>query len=124
MTGVLKALALGLAIGLVVRLLQGSSAAAQKKKQQEIDIAHRPTLKETKYHLGSVLLPFLWPLFHRARSGYERSAEALHEAADHVKSSDLRKMGRKSVKKVEDWFDDEVVPVVKKSRKKIKKLIS
>jgi len=121
---VLKALVLGFALGLIIRFLQSSAADTREKRRREVDVKHRPTLEETKFHLGSIFLPFLWPLFQRARTGYERSAETLEQAAARVKKADLQKAGRRSVKKVEDWIEEEVTPVVKTGRKRIKKLLS
>ncbi|MEA3188646.1 MAG: hypothetical protein QOD99_2476, partial [Chthoniobacter sp.] len=120
-TAILKVFAIGFGLGMLIRFLQRSD---DRRAEAKIDLQHRPTLDEAKFHLGSLFLPFLWPMFQRARRGYEESAEGLHESVERLKKSDLRKLGRKSAKRVEDWIEDEVLPVVKRSQKKVRKFLS
>ena len=115
-TAVLEAFVIGLAIGMLIRLLQG---AGEKPK---IDIKHKPTIEEARFHLGSLLLPFFWPVFKSARRQYKRSVEGVQEAVEQVQETDFRKLGRKSAKKVEQWVDKEVAPIAETGFKKLRRL--
>ena len=99
---VVQALAIGFAVGMVVRLLERS-----KGREPEIDVKRKPTLDEAKFHLGSLVLPFLWPAWQKAQAGYGKSAEALKEALEKAKTGDLSREGIKHLKKVEEWAERE-----------------
>lgn len=116
---VVQALLAGLAVGILLRLLQGPRDTRTPRK---VDVARKPTLEETKFHLGSVLLPFLWPIFQTARRQYARSAEAVQGAVDQVQETDFRKLGRKSAEKVEQWMEDEIQPIAQTGWKKLRQL--
>jgi hypothetical protein len=98
---VLQALAVGFAVGMVVRLFE------RGEKEGKIDVKHRPSLGEAKFHLGSLILPFLWPAWRTARASYGKSAESLREAIDKIKLGDLTSEGKKHLKKLEDWAERE-----------------
>jgi ElaB/YqjD/DUF883 family membrane-anchored ribosome-binding protein len=116
----LEALIIGFFIGLLIRLLE----RPRDKKPSKVDVNHRPTLEETKFHLGSIFLPFLWPLWTGARKQYERSAEGVQTGLQKVRETDYRKIGKQSVEKAEDWLDEEVTPVAKASWKKARQFWS
>jgi len=99
---VVQALAIGFAVGMVVRLIEGA-----KSKEPEIDLKRKPTIDDAKFHLGSLVLPFLWPAWQKAQEGYGKSAETLKEAFEKVKTGDLTKEGRKHLKTVEEWAERE-----------------
>jgi len=99
---VVQAMAIGFAVGMVVRLFEGA-----KTREPEIDVKRKPTLDEAKFHLGSLVLPFLWPAWQKAQEGYGKSAETLREALDKVKTGDLTRDGKKHLKKVEEWAERE-----------------
>ncbi len=135
----LQALAIGFAVGMIVRLLE------RGEKQEEVEVSHKPTLDEAKFHLGSLVLPFLWPAWRKAREGYGKSTEALQEAVDKIKKGDLTSEGRKHLRKfeqwaereaghladfgkgkaksVEKWVEDEVLPAAECGWKRLRKLI-
>lgn len=113
----IEALIIGFAIGLLIRLLE----RPRDKKPSKVDVSHKPTLEETKFHLGSVFLPFLWPLWAGARKQYERSAEGVQTGLQKVRETDYRKVGKKTVKQAEDWLEEEIMPVAKASCKKARK---
>ena len=106
MAAVLQALAAGFAVGLLVRVIEGS-----RSKDPGIDVKHKPSVDEAKYHLGSLVLPFLWPAWQKAQEGYGKSAEAVREAVreavEKVKNTDLASEGRKHLKKAEQWAERE-----------------
>ena len=49
---VVQALAIGFAVGMVVRLIEGP-----RRREAEIDVKRKPTLDEAKFHLGSLRSP-------------------------------------------------------------------
>lgn len=134
----LQALAVGFAIGVVIRLLEAPAKKSMtSKRKREIDLEHKPTIEETKFHLGSIFLPFLWPIFQGAQRGYERSTEGVQDALKQAKktaaqvqkaATAAQKAGQKSVKKsakkAGDWVDDEITPVVESGWKKLQKFWS
>jgi ElaB/YqjD/DUF883 family membrane-anchored ribosome-binding protein len=120
-TAVLQALLIGFAIGLLVRFLERSKPARASKR---IDVEHKPTLEEARFHIGSIFLPFVWPFYQGARRQYQQASEKVQDAVEKVKETDLRKVGRKSAKKVEQWVDEEVTPTVECGWKKLRKLWS
>ena len=97
---VVQALAVGFAVGIVVRLIEGSH-----EKEPEIDVKHKPTIEDAKFHLGSLLLPFLWPAWQAAREGYGKSAGTVRETVEKVKSGKLAKEGKEKLKSAEDWTE-------------------
>jgi len=103
---VIQALAIGFAVGMVIRLLEGS-----RKKEPEIDVNHKPTLDEAKFHLGSLLLPFLWPAWLKAREvaqeGYAKSSEAVRDTVSKAKSGKLTAEGKERLKEIENWVERE-----------------
>jgi hypothetical protein len=99
---VIQALAIGFAVGMVVRLIEGS-----RDKEPEIDVKHKPTLDEAKFHLGSLLLPFLWPAWLKAQEGYGKSAEKVKEAVGRVGKGGVAKKGQESLKEIESWAERE-----------------
>lgn len=118
---VVQALAIGFAVGMVVRLIEGS-----RPKEPEIDVKHRPSLDEAKFHLGSLLLPFLWPAWQKAQEGYGKSAETVAEAMKKIKKSDLPSESRKHLKKAEEWAEreaDHLAAVGKKKAKDVEKWV-
>lgn len=116
---VIEAFLVGLAIGVLLRLLQ---SPRRKEKPKKIDVQRKPTLEETKYHLGSVLLPFLWPALQTARRQASRSKEKVQGAIEQVQDTDFRKLGRDSAKKVEKWMDEEIAPVAECGWKRLRNL--
>ena len=120
-TALLEALVIGFVIGLLVRLLERSK---DSRTPRNIDVEHKPTLEEAKFHVGSLFLPFVWPFYQGARRQYRRSAEKVQDTYSKVKETDLRKLGKKSAKKVEQWVDDEVTPAMECGWKKLRKLWS
>ena len=120
-TALLEALVIGFIIGLLVRLLESSK---DSRTTRNINVEHKPTLEEAKFHLGSLFLPFVWPFYRGARRQYHRSAEKVQDTYSKVKETDLRKLGKKSAKKVEQWVDDEVTPAMECGWKKLRKLWS
>jgi hypothetical protein len=103
---VVQALAIGFAVGMVIRLLEGS-----REKEPEIDVKHKPTLEDAKFHIGSLLLPFLWPAWLKARDvareGYSKSSGAVHEAVGKVKTGKLTAEGKERLKELENWVEKE-----------------
>ncbi len=95
---VVQALAIGFAVGMVVRLVEG-----KREADPEIDLKHKPTLDDAKFHLGSLVLPFLWPAWQKAQESYGKSADTVREAVGKVKTPDLRKEGKKRLKEAEEW---------------------
>ena len=88
MAAVVQALAIGFAVGMLVRLIEGDA------KEPEIDVKRKPTLDDAKFHLGSLVLPFLWPAWQKAQESYGKSADTVREAVGKVKTPDLRKKGK------------------------------
>jgi len=115
LAAVIQALAIGFAVGMVVRLIEGS-----RHKEREIDVKRRPTLDEAKFHLGSLVLPFLWPAWQKAQEGYGKSAETVREAMGKVKTTDLGREGKKHLKKVEQWAEREAEHLAEAGKKKAK----
>ncbi|HEX4086733.1 MAG TPA: hypothetical protein VHY22_17605 [Chthoniobacteraceae bacterium] len=139
-----QALAIGFAVGLVVRLLEGGGS-----RDPKIDVKRKPTLDEAKFHLGSLLLPFLWPAWQKAQEGYGKSSDTVRDTLDKLKKSDLSglsaegrkhlkkaeewaereavhlaKMGKSRAKEVEKWVEDEVLPAAETGWKKLRKYLS
>ncbi len=115
MAAVVQALAIGFAAGMVVRLLEGKRGA-----EPEIDVKHKPTLDEAKFHLGSLLLPFLWPAWQKAQESYGKSAETVRDAVGKVKVPDLGKEGKKRLKEAEEWAEREAEALSDAGRQKAK----
>jgi hypothetical protein len=136
---VIQALAIGFAIGMLIRLIEGS-----RNKAPEIDVKHKPTLDDAKFHLGSLLLPFLWPAWQKAQEGYGKSAESVRGAAGSVREAvekakkskvtkegkkrveeagewaeELSEVGRKKAKEVEAWVAEEAQQLTKAGREKV-----
>jgi len=140
LAAVVQALAIGFAVGMLMRLIEGT-----KSREPEIDVKRKPTLDEAKFHLGSVLLPFIWPAWRIAQEGYGKSAESLQETLEKIKTTDLTKEGKKHLKKVEEWaereaehlsevgkgkaktvekwVEDEILPAAECGWKKLRKLL-
>jgi hypothetical protein len=140
-----QALAVGFAVGLVIRLLDGS-----RDKEREINIARKPSLDDAKFHLGSLVLPFLWPAWQKAREGaqdgYKKSSDTLHDTLEKLKKSDLTaegkkrlheaeewaereaghlaKLGKAKAKEIEKWVEDEILPAAETGWKKLRKYFS
>jgi hypothetical protein len=114
---VVQSLAIGLAVGMVIRLIERSH-----EKEPEIDVKRKPTLEEAKFHLGSLLLPFLWPAWHKAQEGYGKSAESVRETVEKLKKSDLSHEGRKHLKKAEEWAEREAEYLAELGKAKAKHL--
>jgi len=114
---VIQALAIGFAVGMVVRLIEGS-----REKAPEIDVKRKPTLDEAKFHLGSLLLPFLWPAWLKAQEGYGKSAETVREAVGKVKKGKLTKDGKARLKQAEDWAEGLAEGLAEAGKKKAKDL--
>jgi ElaB/YqjD/DUF883 family membrane-anchored ribosome-binding protein len=116
---VVQALAVGFAVGMVVRLIEGAG-----KKPAEIDVKRKPTLDDAKFHLGSLVLPFLWPAWQKAQEGYGKSAETVKEtvkdAVGKLKSADLPREGKKHLKKAEEWAEREAEALAELGKKKAK----
>jgi hypothetical protein len=102
LAAVVQALAIGFAVGMIIRLLEGS-----RDKDPEIDVKHKPTLDDAKFHLGSLLLPFLWPAWQKAQEGYGKSSKAAAEAVKQVKKGKLTKEGKQRLKEIEQWAEQE-----------------
>lgn len=109
----LEALAIGFVFGVIIRYLLRPNA------DREIEWKRKPTIEDTKYHLGSMVLPFLWPLFQKAKHKSGEATDAAHSVYDKVKDLDLRKLGHDSADHVEDWVHREVTPVVESWWKKV-----
>jgi flagellar motility protein MotE (MotC chaperone) len=114
---VIQALAIGFAVGMVVRLLEGP-----RGKEPEVDVKHKPTLEEAKFHLGALLLPFLWPAWQKAQEGYGKSADSVRDVVEKVKKGKLTKEGRERLKEVEDWAE-ELAEIGTKKAKEIEKWV-
>jgi len=103
---VIQALAIGFAVGMIIRLLEGSRA-----KEPAIDVKHKPTLDEAKFHLGSLLLPFIWPAWLKAREvaqeGYAKSSETVRDTVKKAKSGKLTAEGKERLKEIENWVEKE-----------------
>jgi len=118
---VVQALAIGFAIGMVVRLIEGS-----RTKEAEIDVKRKPTLDDAKFHLGSLVLPFLWPAWQKAQESYGKSAESVRETVDKLKKSDLSAEGKKRLRKAEKWAEreaDHLASVGKTKAKDVEKWV-
>ena len=112
---VVQALAIGFAVGMVVRLIERSH-----DKEPEIDPKRKPTLEEAKFHLGSLLLPFLWPAWQKAQEGYGKSAETVRDTVEKLKKADLSTEGRKHLKKAEEWAEREAEHLAELGKTKAK----
>jgi hypothetical protein len=113
---VIQALAIGFAVGMVVRLLDRG-----RDKEPEIDLKHKPTLDDAKFHLGSLLLPLLWPAWVKAREGYGKSSETVKDVVckvkKEVKKGKLTKEGKERLKEIEDWVEREAESLVSLGKK-------
>ncbi len=114
----LEALAIGFVFGVIVRYLLRPTA------DHDVNVKHKPTIEDTKYHLGSLVLPFLWPLFQKAKHKTAEAADAAHSVYDKVKEVDLGKLGHDSAEHVEHWVNREVAPVVENWWKKMRSVWS
>lgn len=114
---VIQALAIGFAVGMLVRLIEGS-----REKEPEIDVKRKPTLDDAKFHLGSLLLPFLWPAWRKAHESYDKSAESVREAVEKAKKGDLAREGKKHLKKAEKWAEREAEHLAGVGKKKAKEV--
>ena len=112
LAAVVQALAIGFAVGMVIRLIEGS-----RDKDPEIDLKHKPTLDDAKFHLGSLLLPFLWPAWQKAQEGYGKSAKTARDVAGKVKKGKLTKEGKERLKEVEEWAEREAELLTKLGKK-------
>lgn len=112
---VIQALAIGFAVGMVARLIEG-----RHEKEPEIEVKRKPTLDDAKFHLGSLVLPFLWPAWQKAQEGYGKSAEAVREAMEKVSKGDLTSEGKKHLKKVEKWAEKEAERLASLGKNKAK----
>jgi hypothetical protein len=94
---VLGALALGLAIGLLIRY------ASRPEEPEPVSV--RNALKNVD--LGALSMPFLWPFFRRVKRGYEDSAEvvtdAMREGIDRVKEVDVDRYVKPLRKQWKSW---------------------
>jgi hypothetical protein len=134
---VVQALAIGFAIGIVVRLIEGTH-----EKEPAIDVKHKPTLDEAKFHLGSLVLPFLWPAWQKAQENYGKSSETVRETVEKIKKEGLKEgknqlkkaeewagreaehlagLGKKKAKAVEAWMEQEILPAAECGWKKLRK---
>jgi len=109
---VIQALAIGFAVGMVVRLIEGA-----RDKQPEIDVKHKPTLDDAKFHLGSLLLPLLWPAWQKAREGYGKSTGTVRDTVKSVKKGKLAKEGKERLKEIEEWVEREAEHLSKLGKK-------
>jgi flagellar motility protein MotE (MotC chaperone) len=114
---VIQALAIGFAVGMVVRLLEGS-----REKEPEINVKRKPTLDEAKFHLGSLLLPFLWPAWLKAQEGYGKSAESVRDVVKKAKKGKFTKEGQERLKEVEEWAEG-LAELGKKKAKEVEKWV-
>ncbi len=135
-SAVLQALAIGFAAGMVVRLIEGTGA-----KEKEINLKRKPSLDDAKFHLGSLVLPFLWPAWKAAQEGYGKSAQTVREAVETGKSKLTREgkdkislvekwagreaellkaLGKKGAKEVEAWLENEAEDLGELGKKKAK----
>src|SRR5205085_12691284 len=105
----LEAAAVGLIIGVLVQFLLRSA------KEDKVDLEHKPSLDEAKYHLGSVLLPFIWPVIKGAKEKYARSVEAAQSVGEKLKDIELPKLPK--VEDMEEWCNESSKPVEKWWRK-------
>jgi ElaB/YqjD/DUF883 family membrane-anchored ribosome-binding protein len=112
---VVQALAIGFAVGMLVRLLEGG-----KGKEKEINVKRKPSLDEAKFHLGSLVLPFLWPAWQKAQDGVGISAETVRDAVEKLKKSDLKKEGKKRLREAEKWAEKEAEHLAELSKSKAK----
>jgi len=115
---VVQALAVGFAIGMLIRLFERS------KVKKEIDLKHKPTVDDAKYHLGALLLPLLWPAWVKAREGYGKSSNTVKDVVEkvkkEVKKGNLTKEGKERLREIEDWVEREgetLVALTKKGAK-------
>ncbi|MGA3170858.1 MAG: hypothetical protein ABSE62_07565 [Chthoniobacteraceae bacterium] len=99
---IFQALAIGFAVGMVVRLIDRT-----RDEEQAIDLTRKPNLDDAKFHLGSLVLPFLWPAWSKAQEGYGKTADALADAVEKIKQGDLTGEGKKHLKKLEQWAERE-----------------
>jgi hypothetical protein len=95
---VVQALAVGFAVGMIVRLIEGA-----REKEPEIDLKRKPTLDDAKFHLGSLVLPFLWPAWKAAQEGYGKSAETVRDLVDQVSKGKLTREGKEKLAEIEKW---------------------
>ena len=108
---ILQALAVGFAAGMLVRLLEG-----HKEKEPEIDLKRKPTLDDAKFHLGSLVLPFLWPAWHAAQERYGHSTDTVRDAV-RQSGAKLKKGGRDRLQKAEKWAEKEADVLTELGRK-------
>jgi len=99
---VMQALAAGFAIGMIIRLIEGAGG-----EQKKIDLKRKPSVDDAKYHLGSLLLPLLWPAWKTAQEGYGKSAETVRDVIEQVGKGKLTKEGKKKLAQVEKWAGHE-----------------
>jgi hypothetical protein len=100
-SAVLQALAVGFAVGMLIRLLD------RRDEEKVVDVKHKPSMDEAKYHIGSLLLPFLWPAWLKAREGYGKSSDAVKDTISKAKSGKLTKEGKDRLREVEKWVEQE-----------------
>jgi len=112
---VVQALAIGFAIGMVVRLIEGA-----REKEPEIDVKRKPTLDDAKFHLGSLVLPFLWPAWQKAQEGYGKSAGSVRDTLEKLKKGDVTAEGKKHLKKAEEWAEREAEHLAELGKSKAK----
>ena len=134
-----QALAVGFAVGLAVRLLENTGA-----REPKIDVKKKPSLDDAKFHLGSLLLPLLWPAWQKAQEGYGKSSDSVRDTLDKLKKSDLlgsegrkhlqkaeawaereaehlAKLGKSKARDVEKWVEEEILPAAETGWKKLRK---
>lgn len=112
---VVQGLAIGFAVGMLVRLIEGA-----RTKEPEIDVKRKPTLDDAKFHLGSLILPFLWPAWEKAQEGYGKSADTVRDTINKLKTQDLTSEGKKHLKKVEKWAEQEAEHLAELGKTKAK----
>jgi hypothetical protein len=95
---VFQALAAGFAIGMIIRLIEGS-----QEKDPKINLKRKPSLDEAKFHFGSLVLPFLWPAWKAAQEGYGKSADSVRDLVEQVRKGKLNKEGKAKLAEIEKW---------------------
>jgi hypothetical protein len=108
---VIQALAIGFAVGLLTRLIEKGDPAPA------IDLKRKPTLDDAKFHLGSLVLPFLYPAWQKAQETYGKSADTILHAVDKAKHTDLPSKGKKHIEKAESWAAAEAARLAKTGTK-------
>jgi hypothetical protein len=109
---VIQALAIGFGVGMLVRLVRGTA-----EKEPEIDLKRKPGVDDVKFHLGSLVLPLLWPAWQKAQEGYGKSAERVREAVGKV-NANLTTEGKARLKQAEEWAELEAERVASLGKKK------